>query len=264
MNRGYSRNHSQLDFWIGFVCSHISAVVIILYPIVIPLCTLNTISNATHNCCWAVSFMSQVVSLSVCAYALPATWHTNVHVELLTTDPVNGFWEQDEEGKLRKKQQHDCMQVSCLYHFLCPCGRLYNNMNLNGYKWRVLFHHARVSTCLLHQSTPSYYRGYHHTHYRSWEPVIYICDMFGLLLIATTVHVLLPLMCQSSPVYVLDEPAEWTDQQLQDQLEQEQYACLLRNNTSLVNDFQQSVRERHGINDPSYGMCMHKLYNDCM
>lgn len=82
--------------------------------------------------------------------------------------------------------------------------------------------------------------------------------MFGLLFIITTV--LLPLMCQSSPVDLLDESAQWTDQhaqQQQDQLEQEQYTCLLRSNKSLVNDFQQSVREKHGINDPGYGMCMH-------
>lgn len=76
-------------------------------------------------------------------------------------------------------------------------------------------------------------------------------------------------MCQSSPVDLLDESAQWTDQhaqQQQDQLEQEQYACLLRSNKSLVNDFQQSIREKHGINDPGYGMCMqyiddHEAYN---
>ena len=44
------------------------------------------------------------------------------------------------------------------------------------------------------------------------------------------------------------------EQKQLDQLEQEQYACLLGSNRSLVEKFQQSVREKHGISDPSYGM----------
>lgn len=88
--------------------------------------------------------------------------------------------------------------------------------------------------------------------------------LIGLLFIITlATHVLcLPLMCQSFPVLPqVDESAELDDNQhrpQQDQLEQEQlqYACLLRSNESLVDDFQQSVREKHGISDPSYGNTM--------
>jgi hypothetical protein len=78
-----------------------------------------------------------------------------------------------------------------------------------------------------------------------------------LLIIAAAAHVLClgPLMCKSSPVVLAMDDSEQNQQQQQlDQLDQEQYACLLRSNESLVEKFQQSVRERHGISDPSYGI----------
>lgn len=80
--------------------------------------------------------------------------------------------------------------------------------------------------------------------------------MFSLLFITAAVHVLcLPLMCQSIPLLAMDDSEQsQLEQQQLDQLEQEQYACLLRSNRSLVEKFQQSVREKHGISDPSYGM----------
>lgn len=71
--------------------------------------------------------------------------------------------------------------------------------------------------------------------------------MFTLPFILMTL--LLPFMCQSFPA--LDKSLE--KKQQQEQLKQEQYACLLRSNESLLNDFQQSVREKHGITDPEYG-----------
>ena len=91
--------------------------------------------------------------------------------------------------------------------------------------------------------------------------MVHIYNMFSLLFITAAVHVLcLPLVCQSFPVLATmdDSAAEQSqlEQKQLDQLEQERYACLLRGNRSLVEKFQQSVREKHGISDPSYGMIL--------
>ena len=160
--------------------------------------------------------------------------------------------------------------VACM----CP---VYITSFLSGYKWRVLFlyqyAHAGalasaqlpINICLLHQSTqaPSLSRphilySHHHTLSNS-SIMVQICNMFSLLFITAVVHVLCwPLMCESFPVLATmdDSAAEQSqlEQKQLDQLEQEQYACLLGSNRSLVEKFQQSVREKHGISDPSYGM----------
>ena len=89
--------------------------------------------------------------------------------------------------------------------------------------------------------------------------MVHICNIFSLLFITAAVHVLcLPLKCQSFPVLATMDDSEQSqlEQKQLDQLEQEQYACLLRSNRSLVEKFQQSVREKHGISDPTYGMIL--------
>ena len=92
--------------------------------------------------------------------------------------------------------------------------------------------------------------------------------MTGLLFIITAVYYVLCLlmMCQSCPL--ANESAVQLQNRQQEQLEQlqleqERYACLLRSNESLLEDFQQSVRERHGIFDPKFRMCIY-LACGCM
>ena len=85
--------------------------------------------------------------------------------------------------------------------------------------------------------------------------------MFSILhfmIATTTTATLLFGYSQSRPILDIGDAVVTTEQlQLkgshEQQMEQQDIACLLKRNDSLQNEFESSIREKHGIIDPDYG-----------